>query len=445
MSANDEAGAVVISGNDGPSCSPRESLISTLDYHLHQLTKIDSQYGTQGGTTSLETLCDRLAKISSAVVQRQRDTLRGSIQIGRSLPENPPESKDVPKAKIDDLPLELLNMIINDEGLTVEDRFCFKVAYPRRFYPAGPPMDRLKQSFSADHKYDLAIRLHRRVSDTYLCSGCKTRHSASLFEDEEKRKDDANRLCIGRTGAATFYEGFFITWSCIEKAWKSSSRLIDSENKTFFSCNDWTWDPKEAPPVKFDSPRVLKTDSGMKNDSQEKNTITVWLDVDSKVKPNDPSSFEATINVELHLPWLAFLLSFCNRMTWNADSGTWFDHISPWNTNLCEHMDLCCEEIFRAVLGAARGWKNHATRKTDERGDQYCMHTVSCPHCNTRAFATFSERKSGGLYLEFGTTRHLGFLTNPTEKKWVQNVSPRNAMRKKLGPKWKPAKAPWDY
>ena len=402
--------------NDGASSSPRDSFVSLLDSRLHDSSQAQDTDTTQ--RLSSQAFCDILTRTTTTFVRSQQ------------------KSEEASEVNILSLPTELRMMIFEVKLLSTADKFCLKLA-STLFFQLGPSFERLKRSISPNQRYDLAMRLQRRLSDTYLCAGCKTRHSENLFEDKEKHMEDCSRLCIGHTGAMTLHEGLYVTWSCIEKARTSSSTFMNSEGDTFFACTKWMRDPTKARVVQIDGSDFLEADSGIQANHNKTNSIETWLEAKPMSTSDALLGFHARSVVTLHFSWLEFFLSVCNRLYWMGDSKMWFDHMSPWNTNLCEHMDLCCEEVFEATRATAQDFTAHDTREIGYDGELARCRSFYCFHCDAKVKVGFCEYKSGGLYLEFESWRHLGPLIEPAETRWIRHLSPRNVLRKKLGPKWK--------
>ena len=164
--------------SDWTSSSSRDPFMSLLDSQVQTLCQAETQNTKAAEGLRSLTFCDILTRTTTAFVQSQQ------------------KIEEASKVTIHSLPTELRTMIMEVEGLTAEDKFCFKLA-SKSFAGLGLSFEQLSQSLSVDQRYELAIRLRRRAQDTYLCSGCKRSHPHDLFEDQEKWKDDSNRLCIG--------------------------------------------------------------------------------------------------------------------------------------------------------------------------------------------------------------------------------------------------------
>ena len=338
------------------------------------------------------------------------------------------------------LPTELLIIIINDHALTLEDKFCAKVS-TCHFYYIGPSFDELKAKFTAQQRYELAVRLSRRAYDSYLCSGCRTRHPSHLFEDEEKWKDDLHRRCVGRTGAMVLFKGVYITWDCIEKARQTTSVLTDSASNVFFNCPHWAEGGQlkdQAISLVFDRELRVDVSTDQRTNTVRRNQVglCLWTPVS-----RDQNDFFARILVSFRPPWLEFFVDNSGHLA-KSDlyRNAWYNHTLPWNINLCEHLDLCSRQVFKLVLNAALDWKEGNVGSTKER-QPHRSSTLEdvCIQCKTVIKGWISEKRLVGIHLRLLSIRHLPKLYKPTDERWLAHVSQKDRISTNLGDEWKSA------
>ena len=158
----------------------------------------------------------------------------------KALPQQP--------TNIQSLPNEILYQII--DGLHPAHQFSFGLTC-RRMRVLVDWLDVKAQILQTETRYDLARVLSRPGS--YLCSGCKTRHSAGFFLESEKRRSSSKRKCVAWSSYIFLFGSVFIPYDQFRMVMKmytpidryprlTVAKLPDSQDMRIYDMdNPKTW------------------------------------------------------------------------------------------------------------------------------------------------------------------------------------------------------------
>ena len=304
------------------------------------------------------------------------------------------------------------------ENLSPDDRYCAGNA-TTILHRLNPPIEKLYGNYITDQeKSKLAEQLKRKWCDSYMCSGCMTRLPENLFEPEEKSKDDRHRRCIGHTGALVLFKDIYITWPCIQMA-----RRTQNDYMQFFGCPNWAKGGEHIEDIYGDGGPSRHRSENMES----------YIEASIESLPNSDDVSIAMI-ASLIPPWLENFLDDCN----NGDSEylreSWNRNISYWNVHLCEHVDLCSDNMFRWTLSVAELWlqTDWEEMPSFETGSKnVVLLERGCVDCDTLITVRIRRKTDLRMMIDFRGTRKMK-LTRATDKQWLDCISQRDGVSKKL-------------
>ena len=324
-------------------------------------------------------------------------------------------------ASILSLPYEILQLIIEDEDLTCEDRFAFKLAN-RSFLHLKPEWDTLKSMISPEGRYDLACRLNWIPADTYLCSACRKRHDAAFFSLAEQRKTDQERKCIGMFSGVLLFENTLLTMSGIQKLLSEQGVCSHEAHVPVFllleQCDKDLQRVKRDRPARVDNPVKLNV---RVSNQEHCNYVQYTL---KHVTADD--SLYLTGRARLYLPWLEFFISIAQHANHSnlALQTAWYHHMRLWTIPLCEHEDLSDSQVCARIV------ENICGQLDCSKG---CCIAIECSKCWSLISIKF---KKGSSRLEIRTDRYLGAGIDPCDPCWLRNVHTVKTGLFSFGERW---------
>ena len=319
------------------------------------------------------------------------------------------------------LPFEILQIIVTDPALSSGDQFAFKLAN-RSFLYLKPDWQTLKTTINPEGRYELACRLGRVLSDSYLCSACRKRHDAAFFSPTEQRKTDQERKCIGMFSGVLVFENTLLTIKGIQE-------LLSEPRVTGY-------DPHVPESFFLEQCDKNLQRNGGTGLSLVRNPIKLSARVSNHAHSNylqytlkhveDDGHIWLIGRVHIYFPWLEFFISIAEHANRSNSvlQTAWYHHTRPWNIPFCEHEDLSNSRVCAGLVENIRG------RLHDSNG--YCIAT----ECSKCLCLISLKIKKGSTRLEVRTERYLGAGLDPCDPRWIRNLHTVKPELWSFGERW---------